>query len=91
MKLAELLENEGGGKSSTPSNLSVVGLIEKANPALAVVYSTFRAIKILVMRDSRLSIVTTPMALTVRAAGVERCWLSNDQNEYKVAMIAAVT
>lgn len=96
VELAELLENEGadiiqteGGKSSTPSNPGVLGLIEKATPTLAAAYSISRAVKIPVMCASGLSAVTAPMALTAGAAGVGVGSAVSKLND-KVAMIAVV-
>ncbi|WJZ96716.1 hypothetical protein VitviT2T_015372 [Vitis vinifera] len=76
VKLAELLEKEGvdiiqteGGKCSNPTKPGVLGLIEKATPALAAAYSISRAVQIPVMCSSGLSAVTAPMVITAEAAG----------------------
>lgn len=96
VKLAERLESEGadiiqteGGKCSSPSNPGVLGLIEKATPTLAAVYSISRAVKIPVMCSSGLSAVTAPMAITAGAAGVGVGSAVNKLNDV-VAMIAEV-
>ncbi|GMP71934.1 hypothetical protein CsSME_00030163 [Camellia sinensis var. sinensis] len=96
VKLAERLEQEGvdiiqteGGKCSNPSKAGVLGLIEKATPTLASVYSISRAVKVPVMCSSGLSAVTAPMAITAGAAGVGVGSAINKLNDV-VAMVAEV-
>ncbi|KAI7999872.1 Uncharacterized protein ycf23 [Camellia lanceoleosa] len=96
VKLAERLEQEGvdiiqteGGKCSNPSKAGVLGLIEKATPTLASVYSISRAVKVPVMCSSGLSAVTAPMAIAAGAAGVGVGSAINKLNDV-VAMVAEV-
>ncbi|KAL2467384.1 Uncharacterized protein Adt_43235 [Abeliophyllum distichum] len=96
IRLAEQLEQEGadiiqteGGKCSSPSKAGILGLIEKATPTLASVYSISRAVRIPVMCSSGLSAVTAPMAITSGASGVGVGSAVNKLNDV-VAMIAEV-
>ncbi|CAA2967229.1 DUF561 domain-containing [Olea europaea subsp. europaea] len=96
IKLAELLEQEGGdiiqtegGKYSSPSKAGILGLIEKATPTLAAAYSISRAVRMPVMCSSGLSSVTAPMAIAAGASGVGVGSAVNKLNNV-VAMIAEV-
>ncbi|WP_036901095.1 MULTISPECIES: DUF561 domain-containing protein [Prochlorococcus] len=71
---ADLIQTEGG-KSSTPHNPGVRGLIEKAAPTLAAVHTISQAFsradcQIPIMCASGLSAVTAPLAIAAGASGV---------------------
>jgi len=66
---ADVLQTEGSVRLQ-PQNPGVLGLIEKAAPALAAAYTLARAVDVPVVCASGLSVVTVPMAQAVGAAGV---------------------
>ncbi len=71
---ADVIQTEGG-TSSTPAKSGVMGLIEKASPTLASVYSISQSFeesgcKAPILCASGLSEITVPMALISGASGV---------------------
>jgi thiamine monophosphate synthase len=96
VELAEKLVNAGadliqteGGTSSTPTHSGVLGLIEKAAPTLAAVYSISRSVSVPVLCASGLSSVTVPMAIASGASAVGVGSAIN-QLDNEVAMVAVV-
>ena len=85
---ADIIQTEGG-TSIQPINPGIRGLIEKAAPTLAAVYSISRAVDVPVLCASGLSSVTVPMAIAAGASGVGVGSAINQLNS-EVAMIAAV-
>ncbi|WP_071455879.1 DUF561 domain-containing protein [Gloeomargarita lithophora] len=66
---ADVLQTEGS-VSLQPQHPGVLGLIEKAAPALAATYTLAQVVSVPVVCASGLSVVTVPMARAVGAAGV---------------------
>ncbi len=85
---ADVLQTEGSGVMQ-PQNPGVLGLIEKAAPALAAAYTLSQAVNVPVVCASGLSVVTAPMARAVGAAGVGIGRAVN-RLEDELAMTAAV-
>lgn len=85
---ADVLQTEGSGVMQ-PQNPGVLGLIEKAAPALAATYTLSQAVNVPVLCASGLSVVTVPMARAVGAAGVGIGRAVN-RLEDELAMTAAV-
>ncbi|MEN9218033.1 MAG: DUF561 domain-containing protein [Gloeomargarita sp. DG_2_bins_126] len=85
---ADVLQTEGSGMAQ-PQHPGVLGLIEKAAPALAATYTLARAVDVPVLCASGLSVVTVPMARAVGAAGVGIGRAVN-RLEDELAMTAAV-
>jgi thiamine monophosphate synthase len=85
---ADIIQTEGG-TSSHPNHAGVLGLIEKAAPALAAAYEISRAVDVPVLCASGLSSVTAPLAIASGAAGVGVGSAINKLND-EIAMIAVV-
>ncbi|MEN9215956.1 MAG: DUF561 domain-containing protein [Gloeomargarita sp. HHBFW_bins_162] len=85
---ADVLQTEGS-VIAQPHNPGVLGLIEKAAPALAATYTITQAVPVPVICASGLSVVTVPMARAVGASGVGIGRAVN-RLEDELAMTAAV-
>ncbi|MCS7030342.1 MAG: DUF561 domain-containing protein [Gloeomargarita sp. SKYG116] len=66
---ADVLQTEGS-VAVQPQQPGILGLLEKAVPALAAAYTLSRAVNVPVVCASGLSAVTAPLALAAGAAGV---------------------